>query len=152
MCVLYRCDSDVFWLLSTSTSLNTEVNAFRRMNYRWTWPSCPPLLWISKAVLPASPGGNLLCVSLTVGACSRGGRLKKKKYEIMMSRVVITFLPLNGGRGRRNSRGVVWGFLWLHQHHQHVYDPISSQIILICYWNKISKSYIYLVAHLYGGE
>lgn len=28
-------------------------------------PSCPSLRWISKAPLPASPGGNLLCVSVT---------------------------------------------------------------------------------------
>lgn len=86
------------------------------MNYRWTRPSCPSPLWISNVVLPASPGGNIVCVSVGVGQRQCVCVLSRKKAvrqikmdEIMMSRVVITFLPLNGGRGRVGRRG--WGRL-----------------------------------------
>ena len=76
------------------------------MNYRW---SCPSPLWISNVVLPASPGGNIVYVSVSVDVgerqCVRELSRKKavrqiKMDEIVMSRVVITFLPLNGGRER----------------------------------------------------
>lgn len=55
----------------------------------------------------------------------------KKMDEIMMSKVVITFLPLKWGQRKTESkRG---GVRLPVTSPQHVYDPVSSQIILISY-------------------
>lgn len=110
------CDGDVFWLLSTATSLNTKVDAFWHMNYRWTWASCPSLFWISKKVLPSSACGNTVCICDTVDVwVSLGVRAPEEAAgqtqmnEIMMSRAVITFLSLR--RGEETEEG--WeGFDW----------------------------------------
>ncbi len=115
-CVQYGCDSDVFWLLSTATSLNTEVNALC-MNYKWAWQSCPSFLWISKEALPASLGGNIVfvcksdSVSRCVGVCvcAPEEALRQIKMDkIIIGRVVVTFLPLYGGRGRVGAEKEWW--------------------------------------------
>lgn len=108
------------------------------MNYRWTRPSCPSPLWISNVVLPASLGGNIVCVSVGVGqrqcvcVLSRKKAVRQiKKDAIMMSRVVITFLPLNGGRGRV-GRGVGEASCDVITT---CHDPVSSQLTLVCLRN-----------------
>ena len=121
----------------TAISLNTQVNALRRMNYRWPRPSCPSLLWISNALL----GGYIMCVNLTVWVCDcvcvwapEEAVRQIETAEKIMSRVVIAFLPLNGPRGRKRGGG--GGFLW---HHQNIHMwPV--RLILICYWNWTHQS------------